>query len=54
MAYHLTCASIAQRVAIVDLGISSVNGIPDDGLIQFKRSIGATTGLRIDFRLRTA
>lgn len=51
MAYHLVCTAIAQRVAILDLGISSVDGVPDDGLIHFKRSIGATTGLRLDFRL---
>jgi hypothetical protein len=51
MAYHLMCAAIAQRVTVIDLGISSVGGVPDDGLIQFKRNINAATGLRINFRL---
>jgi hypothetical protein len=51
MAYHLVCTAIAERVSVLDIGISSVDGVPDDGLVQFKRSIGATTGLRLDFRL---
>jgi hypothetical protein len=51
MAYYLVCAAIVQRVKVLDIGISSVDGVPDDGLVQFKRSIGATTGLRLDFRL---
>lgn len=51
MAYHLVCEAIAGQVGVIDLGISSVDGVADDGLIQFKRSIGGMTGLRIDFRL---
>ena len=51
MAYHLVCEAIRSRIAILDLGISSVDGVADDGLIQFKRSIGGITGLRRDFRL---
>jgi hypothetical protein len=51
MAYHLVCWAIAEGVAIVDLGISSVVGVPDDGLIHFKRGIGAATGARLNFRL---
>lgn len=53
MAYHLVCEAISGGIRIIDLGISSVNGVPDDGLIQFKRNIGASTGLRIDFSLET-
>jgi hypothetical protein len=51
MAYQLTRAAIAEGVDLVDIGISSVEGVPDDGLIQFKRSIGGAVGLRINFRL---
>jgi hypothetical protein len=51
MAYRLACNAIKDRVAVLDLGISSVDGVPDDGLIQFKRSLGAATGLRLNFRL---
>lgn len=51
MAYHLVGAAIAERVAVIDLGISSVDGVPDDGLIHFKRGIGAAAGLRLNFRL---
>jgi hypothetical protein len=51
MAYHLVRQAIAQDVRLIDLGISSVGGAPDDGLIQFKRNIGAVTGLRLDLQL---
>jgi hypothetical protein len=54
MAYQLVRAAIIERVGLIDLGISSVHGIPDDGLIQFKRNIGGVTGLRINFRLPLA
>ena len=48
MAYHLIDEAIRSGVRLVDLGISSVDGIPDDGLIDFKRHIGARPGLRLD------
>src|SRR5215216_6035201 len=51
LTYALVRTAIADRVRIIDLGISSVDGVPDDGLIQFKRSLGAATGLRLDLRL---
>ena len=51
MVYELVRRAIAQGVAIIDLGIASVDGVPDDGLIQFKRSVGGITGLRSNFRL---
>lgn len=51
MAYLLVRQAIAQDVRLIDLGISSVGGAPDDGLIQFKRNIGAVTGLRLDLQL---
>ncbi len=51
MTYHLVRKAIAQRVAVIDIGISSVRGVADGGLIQFKRNVGAVTGLRINFRL---
>ena len=51
LAYHLVETAIARRVSVMDLGISSVGGVADEGLISFKRNVGASTGLRIDFRL---
>jgi hypothetical protein len=54
LAHQLVCAALAERVKVIDLGISSVHGVADDGLIQFKRSVGGTAGLRIDFRLPLA
>jgi hypothetical protein len=41
--------AIDEGVRLVDLGISSVEGSPDAGLIQFKQSIGATAELRLSF-----
>ena len=51
LAYRLVCAAIAEQVGVVDLGVSSVDGVPDEGLIHFKRGIGAVPGLRLDFRV---
>ena len=48
LAYRLVEHAFAERVRLVDIGISSVDGIPDDGLIEFKRHILATSGLRLD------
>jgi hypothetical protein len=54
LAYQLVKEAIDEGVAVIDLGISSVDGMPDDGLILFKRNIGAATGLRSNFRLLLA
>jgi hypothetical protein len=54
IAYHLVRTAIADGVGLIDIGISSVDGAPDDGLIQFKRHIGAAVGLRPDLWLPTA
>ena len=51
LAYHLVCVAVADRLRTLDIGIASLGGVPDDGLIQFKRSIGGAIGLRIDYRL---
>lgn len=51
MSYQLARTAIAERMELLDIGISSVGGAPDDGLIQFKRSIGGVIGLRLNFRL---
>jgi hypothetical protein len=51
IAHHLVRLAIVQRVSVIDLGVSSIAGSPDDGLIRFKRSVGGTTGLRLYFTL---
>jgi hypothetical protein len=51
MAYQLVHEALSQRVLVIDTGISSINGVPDDGLINFKRKIGGITGLRLNLRL---
>lgn len=48
VAYRLVEEAVGNGVTLIDLGISTVDGAPDDGLIQFKRHIGASTGLRLD------
>ncbi len=40
--------AIEEGIRLLDLGISSVHGEPNHGLIQFKQSIGATAELRLD------
>ena len=48
LAEEVCTRAIDEGVRLVDLGISSVDGEPNDGLIQFKQSIGATAELRLD------
>jgi Acetyltransferase (GNAT) domain len=48
MAYLVVERALAEGVRSLDLGISSVAGVPDQGLIQFKRSVGARESLRLD------
>lgn len=48
MAHQVVKNAIEDGVHIVDLGISSVDGVVNDGLVQFKRNVGASTGLRLD------
>lgn len=48
LAEEVCTRAIEEGVRLVDLGISSVDGEPNDGLIQFKQSIGATAELRLD------
>jgi hypothetical protein len=42
--------SLASKTALLDLGISSDHGVPDHGLVRFKRSILAKTSLRLVLR----
>lgn len=52
LAYEVCARGIDEGVRLIDLGLSSVNGRPDEGLIQFKQSIGASAELRLDFEGR--
>jgi len=36
---------------IIDVGISTVNSVPNNGLCEFKESIGCQTGLQYSFTL---
>lgn len=44
---------IDDGVLTLDVGISSVEGVADQGLIQFKESVGARPRLRLDLVRRT-
>ena len=48
MAHQIVAEALEDGAHVVDLGISSVDGVVNDGLVQFKRSIGASTALRLD------
>ncbi len=50
MAFELVKRSLAGGAHVLDLGISSEpDGTPNEGLIHFKRSVGATDGVRLTF-----
>lgn len=53
LALRLVETVLAEGAVTLDLGISSVDGVPDQGLIQFKRSVLARESLRLDL-VRTA
>jgi len=48
MAHQVVEKAMEEGAHAVDLGISSVDGVVNDGLVQFKRNVGASTGLRLD------
>jgi hypothetical protein len=41
LAVEVVGRAIDERLRLVDLGKSSLDGVPDEGLVQFKRSVGA-------------
>lgn len=45
---RLVGMAIDEGVLSLDVGVSSVEGVPDQGLIQFKESVGARPRLRLD------
>ena len=47
LAHALVARSLDEGVRSLDIGPSSIDGVPDQGLIQFKRSIGAREDLRL-------
>ena len=48
LALRMVERSLAEGALSLDIGTSSVAGVPDQGLIQFKRSVGARESLRLD------
>ena len=51
LAVHLIERAIRANVGVLDIGVSSADGIPDEGLIAFKRHSLARVDLRMDFSL---
>jgi len=48
MAQQVVGEALKDGAHVVDLGISSVDAAVNEGLVQFKRNIGASTALRLD------
>ena len=48
LAHALVERALGEGVRSLDVGPSSIAGVPDQGLIQFKRSVGARESLRLD------
>ncbi len=48
LAYLLVARVMGEGALALDLGTSSLDGVPDGGLIQFKRSVLARESLRLD------
>jgi hypothetical protein len=48
LALRLVERSLTEGALSLDIGTSSVAGVPDQGLVQFKRSVGARESLRLD------
>lgn len=53
LAFRLVERCLAEGAGSLDLGTSSVAGAPDQGLIQFKRSVLARESLRLDLVRRS-
>ncbi|MGE0028317.1 MAG: GNAT family N-acetyltransferase [Thermoleophilia bacterium] len=48
LAHAMVARAMGEGVRSLDIGPSSIAGVPDQGLIQFKRSVGARERLRLD------
>ena len=48
LAHGMVARALGEGVRSLDIGPSSIAGVPDQGLIQFKRTIGARESLRLD------
>jgi hypothetical protein len=48
LAHQLVVSALDEGVRVVDLGISSANGVADEGLVLFKRHVGASSSLRLE------
>ena len=47
LAYEVVSDSLARRSTLLDLGSSSLRGVPNQGLIQFKQSVGGVSDLKL-------
>lgn len=57
LAYEVVARALTERVAVLDLGTSTLatddgRRVPNDGLIQFKQSVGASAQVRLVLRGR--
>lgn len=47
LAHQVISQALEDGAHVVDLGLSSLDGVVNEGLVQFKRNIGASTALRM-------
>ena len=48
LAHAMVARALDEGIRSLDIGPSSVAGVPDQGLLQFQRSVGARASLRLD------
>lgn len=48
LTHQLVMDGLDEGARVVDLGISSVDGVADEGLVLFKRHVGASSSLRLN------
>jgi len=48
LAHQVVSKALEEGAHVVDLGLSSLDGVVNEGLVQFKRNIGASTAVRMD------
>lgn len=47
LANHVYNYCVDERIALLDLGTSTLNGVPNEGLIRYKRHLGAGESLKL-------
>ena len=54
LAQHVYNHCLEQQISLLDLGTSTINGIPDHGLIRYKKHLGCSETLKLTLRWTAA